>query len=97
MLKPVFAEVVQNSQFKTEAPAANGNTRYYTWNNTNQLLGTYDGALGIKTGSGPEDGYCMVFAAERDNRTLVGVILADDTEKQRNADATKMLDWGFAH
>jgi D-alanyl-D-alanine carboxypeptidase (penicillin-binding protein 5/6) len=95
MLQPVFAEVVKNQQFKAEAPAANGHTRYYTWNNTNQLLSTYDGALGIKTGSGPEAGYALVFAAERDNRTLVGAILQDDNG--RFDDAKKILDWGFAH
>ncbi|MGW7491301.1 D-alanyl-D-alanine carboxypeptidase family protein [Streptomyces sp. NPDC054786] len=95
MLQPLFADVVKNKQFKTEAPAANGHTRYYSWDNTNKLLSTYDGALGIKTGSGPEDGYCVVFAAKRDNRTLVGAILKDD--EGRFDDATKMLDWGFAH
>ncbi|MFF9482122.1 D-alanyl-D-alanine carboxypeptidase family protein [Streptomyces sp. NPDC014733] len=95
MLQPVFAEVVKNQQFKTEAPAANGHTRYYTWNNTDQLLSTYDGALGIKTGSGPESGYALVFAAKRDNRTLVGAILKDDAG--RFDDAKKILDWGFAH
>ncbi|MEU9185653.1 serine hydrolase [Streptomyces sp. NPDC048484] len=95
MLQPVFADVVKNKQFKTEAPAANGNTRYYTWDNTNELLSSYDGALGIKTGSGPEAGYAVVFAAERDNRTLVGAILG--TDKSRFEDATKMLDWGFAN
>ncbi|MGY0021320.1 D-alanyl-D-alanine carboxypeptidase family protein [Streptomyces sp. cg35] len=95
MLQPVFADVVKNKQFKTEAPAANGHTRYYTWNNTNELLGSYDGALGIKTGSGTEAGYSLVFAAERDNRTLVGAIIGSDQEVFD--DATKMLDWGFAH
>lgn len=95
MLKPVFADVVKDTQYKAEAPAANGHTRYYTWTNTNELLSSYDGALGIKTGSGPEDGYCVVFAAERGNRTLVGAILGDDTG--RFDDATRMLDWGFAH
>lgn len=95
MLQPVFADVVKNKQFKTEAPAANGHTRYYTWDTTNKLLSSYDGALGIKTGSGPEAGYALVFAAERDNRTLVGAILKDD--QSRFDDATKMLDWGFAH
>lgn len=95
MLKPVFADIVKKKQFKTEAPAANGRTRYYTWNNTNVLLSTYDGALGIKTGSGAEAGYAVVFAAERDNRTLVGAIVGAD--KDRFEDAAKMLDWGFAH
>lgn len=95
MLQPVFADIVKNKQFEAEAPAANGNTRYYTWENTNELLSTYDGALGIKTGSGAEAGYALVFAAERDNRTLVGAIIG--TDKSRFDDATKMLDWGFAH
>ncbi|WP_329399716.1 serine hydrolase [Streptomyces lydicus] len=95
MLQPVFADVVKKTQFKAEAPAANGHIRYYTWDNTNKLLSSYDGALGIKTGSGPEAGYALVFAAKRDNRTLVGAILRDD--QGRFDDAAKMLDWGFAH
>jgi len=95
MLQPVFADVVKQKQFKTEATAANGRTRYYTWDNTNELLSTYDGALGVKTGSGAEAGYSLVFAAKRDNRTLVGAIIG--TDKSRFEDATKMLDWGFAH
>ncbi|MFI0238051.1 D-alanyl-D-alanine carboxypeptidase family protein [Streptomyces sp. NPDC016845] len=95
MLKPVFADIVKLKQFKTEAPAANGRTRYYTWNTTNDLLSTYDGALGIKTGSGAEAGYSLVFAAERDNRTLVGAIVGSDQEVFD--DAAKMLDWGFAN
>ncbi|MFE3548292.1 D-alanyl-D-alanine carboxypeptidase family protein [Streptomyces kronopolitis] len=95
MLQPMFVDIVKNKQFKAEAPAANGHIRYYTWDNTNKLLTSYDGALGIKTGSGPEDGYCLVFAAKRDNRTLVGAILKDD--QGRFDDAAKMLDWGFAH
>nr|WP_272920127.1 MULTISPECIES: serine hydrolase [unclassified Streptomyces] len=95
MLKPVFADIVKLEQYETEAPAANGRTRYYTWNTTNDLLSTYDGALGVKTGSGSEAGYSLVFAAERDNRTLVGAIVGADQEVF--ADAAKMLDWGFTH
>ncbi|MGP3776238.1 D-alanyl-D-alanine carboxypeptidase family protein [Streptomyces sp. SDT5-1] len=95
MLQPVFADVVKLKKFETEAPAANGRTRYYTWGTTNDLLSSYDGALGIKTGSGEEAGYSLVFAAKRDNRTLVGAIVGAD--KEVFGDAAKMLDWGFAH
>ncbi|WP_353941024.1 serine hydrolase [Streptomyces sp. HUAS MG91] len=95
MLQPVFADIVKTKKFETEAPAANGRTRYYTWVTTNDLLSSYDGALGIKTGSGSEAGYSLVFAAKRDNRTLVGAIVGAD--KEVFADATKILDWGFAH
>ncbi|MFD8568956.1 D-alanyl-D-alanine carboxypeptidase family protein [Streptomyces sp. NPDC059639] len=95
MLQPVFADIVKTKQFETEAPAANGHTRYYTWVTTNDLLSSYDGALGIKTGSGAEAGYSLVFAAQRDNRTLVGAIVGAD--KEVFDDAAKILDWGFAH
>ncbi|MFJ4715358.1 D-alanyl-D-alanine carboxypeptidase family protein [Streptomyces sp. NPDC088785] len=95
MLQPVFADIVGTEKFETEATAANGRTRYYTWVTTNDLLSTYDGALGIKTGSGAEAGYSLVFAAERDDRTLVGAIVGADREVF--GDAAKILDWGFAH
>ncbi|MFJ9179938.1 D-alanyl-D-alanine carboxypeptidase family protein [Streptomyces sp. NPDC102360] len=95
MLQPVFADVVKLKKYEAEAPAANGRTRYYTWETTNDLLSSYDGALGVKTGSGEEAGYSLVFAAKRDNRTLVGAIVGAD--KEVFGDATKILDWGFAH
>lgn len=95
MLQPVFADVVKQKTYEAEAPAANGRTRYYTWETTNDLLSSYDGALGVKTGSGEEAGYSLVFAAKRDNRTLVGAIIGAD--KEVFGDATKVLDWGFAH
>ncbi|MEU8545934.1 serine hydrolase [Streptomyces roseoverticillatus] len=88
-----------NSTFRTvvKAPAtrqkaANVNRTYY-WDNTNKLLGSYKGAIGIKTGTGTAAGACLVFAAERNGRTVVGVILNDGAD--RYPDAVKMLDWAY--
>ncbi|MEV6113323.1 serine hydrolase [Streptomyces sp. NPDC052109] len=66
------------------------------WDNTNKLLGSYRGAIGVKTGSGPEAQFCLVFAATRGGRTVVGTVLADTSAAQRFTDATKILDYGFA-
>ncbi|MBB4893280.1 D-alanyl-D-alanine carboxypeptidase (penicillin-binding protein 5/6) [Streptomyces olivoverticillatus] len=77
---------------RTQQKAANINRTYY-WDNTNKLLGSYKGAIGIKTGTGTSAGPCLVFAAQRGQRTVVGVILNDPTN--RYPDATKMLDWAF--
>ncbi|MEU0004541.1 serine hydrolase [Streptomyces sp. NPDC006314] len=66
------------------------------WKNTNKLLGSYRGAIGVKTGSGPEAKFCLVFAATRGSKTVVGTILADTSPDQRFKDATKILDHGFA-
>lgn len=66
------------------------------WENTNKLLGSYRGAIGVKTGSGPEAQFCLVFAATRGGRTVVGTVLADTSVDQRFQDAAKILDYGFA-
>ncbi|WP_425583678.1 D-alanyl-D-alanine carboxypeptidase family protein [Streptomyces macrosporus] len=83
-----FKTVVKST--KTVQKATNGRT--YTWYNTNKLLGSYKGVIGIKTGTGTKAGPCLVFAATRDKRTVVGAIL---NSSDRYADATKMLDWAF--
>ncbi|MET9413086.1 serine hydrolase [Streptomyces klenkii] len=76
----------------TRQKAANINRTYY-WDNTNKLLGSYKGAIGIKTGTGTAAGACLVFAAERNGRTVVGVLLNDGAN--RYPDAVKMLDWAY--
>ncbi|MGK5544447.1 D-alanyl-D-alanine carboxypeptidase family protein [Streptomyces sp. URMC 127] len=76
----------------TRQKAANVNRTYY-WDNTNKLLGSYKGAIGIKTGTGTAAGACLVFAAERNGRTVVGVLLNDGAN--RYPDAVKMLDWAY--
>ena len=86
--KPHISKVVKTETTKQKAT----NGRVYTWYNTNQLLGSYKGVIGIKTGSGTAAGDCLIFAARRDGHTLVGTILNSD---KRYSDATKMLDWGF--
>lgn len=75
---------------QTQQRATNGRT--YTWYNTNQLLGAYDGVVGVKTGTGSRAGPCLVFAATRNGRTVVGVVL---NSSDRYPDATRMLDWAF--
>ncbi len=87
-----FRSAVAKKEYKADAPAANGNTRYYTWYNTNQLLGSYDGVIGIKTGTTTPAGQCLVFAAVRGDKTLVGTIL---NGSDRYADAAALLDYGF--
>ncbi|MGI5341398.1 D-alanyl-D-alanine carboxypeptidase family protein [Streptomyces sp. CA-181903] len=85
-----FTTVVKAASTRQKAVNVN---RTYTWYNTNKLLGSYKGAIGIKTGTGTAAGPCLVFAAQRGSRTVVGVILNDPTN--RYPDAVKMLDWSF--
>ncbi|MTE20575.1 D-alanyl-D-alanine carboxypeptidase [Streptomyces sp. TRM43335] len=88
LANPTLATVVKST--KTVQKATNGRT--YTWYNTNKLLGAYKGVIGVKTGTGTKAGPCLVFAARRDGRTVVGVVLGSS---DRYRDATRMLDWAF--
>ena len=65
--------------------------------NTNRLIRFYKGANGLKTGSTQKAGFCISATAKRDGMQLVAVIMASPTRDDRNATATKLLDYGFAN
>lgn len=60
--------------------------------NRNELIGTYNGTTGIKTGFTNAAGQCLVASVERDGRILYAVVLG---AKDRVADMTKLFDYGF--
>ena len=49
----------------------------------------------MKNGTGTAAGSCLVFAAERDGRAVVGVVLGAATTRDRYADVVTMLDWAY--
>lgn len=65
--------------------------------NTNKLIRFYEGANGLKTGSTSVAKYCLSASAKRNDMNLIAVIMAAPTSKERFADATKLLDYGFAN
>ena len=105
-LTKIASSAMKNSTFrtivKTKSYTAKTITKYGTtrtmapWTNTNTLLSSYSGAIGVKTGSGPEAKYCLVFAATRNGKTVIGTVLASSSINQRASDATKLLNYGFA-
>jgi serine-type D-Ala-D-Ala carboxypeptidase (penicillin-binding protein 5/6) len=64
--------------------------------NSNQLLSSYDGAIGVKTGNTREAGYCLVAAAQRGGQTYIAVVLKSQ-EKAVWRDARQLLDYAFKH
>ncbi|MBD0841146.1 D-alanyl-D-alanine carboxypeptidase family protein [Streptomyces sp. TRM68416] len=88
----VFRGVVKKPKTVQSAPTSTGGTRTYTWYNTNQLLGSYTGATGVKTGTNTPSGPCLVFSATRDGKTVIGVLLNDPN---RFTDAAKLMDYAF--
>ena len=62
--------------------------------NRNMLIG-FAGIDGIKTGKTDIGGYGIVASAERNGRRLISVVNGLTSEKERNEEATKLLDYGF--
>ena len=74
--------------------------REFTWNkikqqNRNPLLGTVEGADGMKTGFTNEAGYNLVGSATRNGLRLIVVVTGLKNAKDRADEAKKLLDYGF--
>lgn len=72
----------------------------FTWNNIRQsnrnpLIGAGIGVDGLKTGYIKESGYCMVVSAARNEQRLILVLAGLESERDRETEARKLLDWGF--
>lgn len=64
--------------------------------NHNKLVRFYKGCDGLKTGFTQEAMYCISATANRDGVRMLGVIMGAPTYKQRNADVSKLMDFGFS-
>ena len=75
----ITAEAYKNADFRRIASTRSitvgeGESRRY-FANKNKLLGTFDGANGVKTGFTTKSGRCLVGGAYRDGMQLVSVVL----------------------
>jgi D-alanyl-D-alanine carboxypeptidase (penicillin-binding protein 5/6) len=74
--------------------------REFTWNNIRQqnrnpLLGSLDGADGLKTGFTNDAGYGIVGSAVQNGLRLIAVVNGEKTAKERGDEGKKLLEWGF--
>jgi D-alanyl-D-alanine carboxypeptidase (penicillin-binding protein 5/6) len=83
---PLFREIVS-----TASSYIPGRNLY----NTNELLGAYPGADGVKTGYTGKAGRCLVTTAKRNDMRLISVVLGSPTRSARAEASRKLLDYGF--
>ena len=69
----------------------------FTLSNTNKLVRFYDGCTGVKTGFTSQAMYCLSASAMRDGMELIAIILGGPNSKQRFADASALLNYGFSN
>lgn len=86
---PLFKEIAATVEY--DIPASNTNKEYYLENETN-LLTSYPGVKGVKTGYTPEAGLCLVTYLEYQNHKIIGVVLGSG---DRRDDMKELLDFSL--
>jgi D-alanyl-D-alanine carboxypeptidase (penicillin-binding protein 5/6) len=74
----------------------------FTWNkihqyNRNPLLGSMEGADGLKTGYTKEAGYGLVGSAVQNGLRLIAVINGEKSANDRARDGKRLLEWGYSN
>ena len=67
----------------------------FTLTNTNKLIRSYEGCVGLKTGSTSIAKYCVSTVAKRGDITLIAVVMTAPDYKVRFKDAAALLNYGF--
>jgi len=96
MRNSVFRSIVGQRRYDLTATPLHHS---YLWDTTNVLIGSYRGAVGIKTGDTNAAGNCLLFGAVRGRGTLIGVVLhARPTSDPGSAitAGAQVLNWGYA-
>ena len=88
MHSPVVRSIVRE---RTDTIA--GGRVLHTWND---LLGSFPGLIGVKTGHTAAAGWCEVGAARGHGFTIYATVLGSPTRSVRNADLAALLRWGLA-
>lgn len=86
-----FAQIVGTKE--KDIPLTDG--RHMPCRNTNVLLTTYEGCIGIKTGFTRQAGNCLASAATREGVTLYLVLLNSRSMSSRFTESAILLDYGF--
>ena len=106
-----FMEICNSKSYTV--PATNMTEKPRELHSTNFLISNwrargyvYRDAQGIKTGSTPEAGYCLISSAVRGSRHMISVVLGAErvtledgvTIQTRSfSETSRMFDWGFAN
>lgn len=83
---PQYYPLFSNASFEYD-----GKT-YYTHNN---ILKTFDGADGLKTGYIAASGYNIVTSAARGGNRVIAVTMGHKSQEQRDKDVANMMEKGF--
>lgn len=73
-----------------------GRKEPFTLSNRNKMIKHYNGCDGLKTGYIKEAMFCISATAKRGDTRMLSVIMGAPSWKERNAQAGKLMDYGFS-
>jgi len=88
MHRPVVRQIVRQ-----RAATISGGRTLHTWND---LLFSYPGIYGVKTGHTSAAGWSEVAAARRRGVSVYATLLGSPDRGTRNTGLVRLLDWGFS-
>ncbi len=88
MRRPIVRDIVRKIDDDISGPR-----HLHTWND---LLSTFPGLLGVKTGHTNGAGWSEVAAAQGRGVTVYATLLGEPSRARRNADLTALLAWGLS-
>jgi serine-type D-Ala-D-Ala carboxypeptidase (penicillin-binding protein 5/6) len=88
MRKPLVREMVDE-----KTATISGGRRLHTWND---LLYTFPGVVGVKTGHTNDAGWSEVAAARGQGVTVYATLLGGPSRAARNSDLAELLTWGLS-
>ncbi len=95
MQKPAFRHYVGTRKYEGKVTQPDGKVRTALWENTNQLLGI-EGYDGVKTGTTPQAGSCLVASGKRGDDALLVVVLGSESNLGRYVDSRNLFRWAWA-
>ncbi len=95
MENQTFREIVKTKEASLSVTRG-GNLVSVEVESTDEMLGAYEGACGIKTGFTNAAGACFAAACERDGLTVFAIVLDSSSEAQRFTDTETLFDWVFS-
>ncbi|MCZ7533119.1 MAG: D-alanyl-D-alanine carboxypeptidase [Acidimicrobiia bacterium] len=88
-----YPDIKRIGRIKLVSMPERPNFKARTFTNTNKLVGTYPGVVGLKTGDTPWADKVLLGVSEREGRTIYTVVMHSD---DHFSDTRELLDWAYS-
>jgi len=88
-----YSDIKRITRIKLVNMPADPNGKTRTFKNTNRLLGTYPGNIGLKTGETPWADKVLLGVTEQAGRRIYSVVMHSDDHFQ---DTRELVDWAYS-